>query len=134
MLNDTKKTIIFLVVGVFIAVGSFLSYYLIEPKNWEVISIFCVIDFLYLLLNAYALVEEVSSDAKRHLVAWGISLGYIAVFNLVPIIFMLLKKGGGWALISKMWKSVLLYSFFTGPCLLIIIVIVMLLLWALQYA
>ena len=53
MLNDTKKTIVFLIGGIVLAVSSFLCYYLIEPRNWIIVSILCMVDFLYLFLNAY---------------------------------------------------------------------------------
>lgn len=35
MLNDTKKTIVFLIGGIVLAVSSFLCYYLIEPRNLD---------------------------------------------------------------------------------------------------
>ena len=129
MLNDTKKSIVFLIDGVVLAIASFLHYYLIEPRNWVVISIFCAIDFLYLFLNAYLFLEY--SD-KRIIKAFGLSMGYIAIFNLIPIRYLLIE--GLIPKIAEIWKDILVYSFFTGPCLIIIIFIVLLIMLLYDYA
>ena len=129
MLNDTKKTIVFLIGGIVLAVSSFLCYYLIEPRNWIIVSIFCVVDFLYLFLNAYLFLEY--SD-KRIIKALGLSLGYIAIFNLIPIGYLLIE--GLTQRITEIWKDVLVYSFFTGPCLIIIIFVIFLVMLLYDYA
>ena len=129
MLNDAKKTIVFLIGGIILAVASFLHYLLIEPRNWIVVSIFCAIDFLYLFLNAYFFLEY--SD-KRILKALGLSIGYISLFNLVPIGYLLIE--GLTPRISEIWKDILVYSFFTGPCLIILIFIIFLILLLYDYA
>ena len=129
MLNDTKKTIVFLIGGIVLAVSSFLCYYLIEPRNWIIVSILCVVDFLYLFLNAYLFLEY--SD-KRIIKALGLSLGYIAIFNLIPIGYLLIE--GLTQRITEIWKDVLVYSFFTGPCLIIIIFVIFLAMLLYDYA
>ena len=129
MLNDTKKTIVFLIGGIVLAVSSFLCYYLIEPRNWIIVSILCVVDFLYLFFNAYLFLEY--SD-KRIIKALCLSLGYIAIFNLIPIGYLLIE--GAMQRITEIWKDILVYSFFTGPCLIIIIFIIFLIMLLYEYA
>lgn len=129
MLNDTKKTIAFLAGGIALAVTSFLCYYLIVPTNWILVSILCAIDFFYLFLNAYIFLEY--SD-RRILKAVGLSVGYIAVFNILPIGYMLIE--GLIPRIAELWRGILVYSFFTGPCLIIIIFLVFLIVLLYDYA
>ena len=77
-----------------------------------------MVDFLYLFLNAYLFLEY--SD-KRIIKALGLSLGYIAIFNLIPIGYLLIE--GLTQRITEIWKDVLVYSFFTGSCLISLIII-----------
>ena len=129
MLTDTKKSVAFFLGGAALATASFLYYYLIEPRNWVVLSIFCAADFLYLLLNAYLVLEY--SD-KRLLKALGLSVGYIALFNILPLGYLLIE--GFFSRITELWKDILLYSFFTGPCFIVIIFIVFLIVLVCDYA
>ena len=129
MLNDTRKTMVFLIGGIVLAISSFLCYYLIEPKNWIIVSILCVVDFFYLFFNAYLFLEY--SD-KRMIKAFGLSLGYITIFNLIPIGYLLIE--GAMQRIAEIWKDILVYSFFTGPCLIIIIFIIFLIMLLYEYA
>lgn len=129
MLNDTKKMILFLIGGIILAVCSFLSYYLIKPINWYIIFACCLIDFLYMFWNSNLLF---SYSDKRILKACLLSIGYIFVFNIIPIGFLLIN--GMISRIIEIWKDVLLYSFFTGPCLIIIIIIIFLFLFLYGYA
>jgi hypothetical protein len=50
MFYETKKVIIFLVVGVILSITSFLCYYLIEPTNWMLVIGLCVLDLYIVLL------------------------------------------------------------------------------------
>ena len=88
-----------------------------------------MVDFLYLFLNAYLLLEY--SD-KRIMKALGLSLGYIAIFNLIPIGYLLIE--GLTQRITEIWEDVLVYSFFTGPCLIIIIFVIFLVMLLYDYA
>lgn len=129
MLEDNIKGIAFLVGGVVLVTSSFLCYYLIEPRNWVVISILCAIDFFYLFLNAYVLLEH---SEKRIIKSLGLSVGYIAIFNLIPNGYLLIE--GLIPRIAEIWKDVLVYSFFTGPCLIIIFFIIFFILLLSEYA
>ena len=129
--KDTKIGILFLVGAVLLSTASFLSYYLIEPKNWTLISILCAIDFFYLFLNNYW-VLGVQNYERRTLKAIGASFGYIAVFNLIPV--FLFFEGMEMAKVINIWKTVLVYSFFTGPCLMIIVCLVFLVMLLYDYA
>ena len=129
MLNDTKKMIVFLIGGIILAISSFASLYLKEPRNWIVASIFCFIDFLYLFFNAYLIMEYSNKRIIRTLV---LTFGYIIVFNVIPIGYLLIE--GSFQKIAEIWKVILVYSFFTGPCLIIIIFIVFLFMLLYDYA
>jgi len=129
MLNDTKKTIAFFITGILLAVSSFSCYYLIEPRNWLVVSILCAVDFLYLFANAYVLLEY---SERRILKSFGLSVGYIAVFNIIPLGYLLFE--GLIPRILEIWKTILVYSFFTGPCLIIIFLVVALIMLLYGYA
>ena len=129
MLDDTKKGIVFFIGGIVLATASFCSYYLIKPTNWIVVTVFCVIDFFYLFLNAYFFLEY---SEKRVLKAFGLSIGYIAVFNIIPLGYLLME--GLLLRIAEIWKSILVWSFFTGPCLIIIIFLLFLIAWLYDYA
>ena len=127
MLNDTKKSIVFFIGGIVLAISSFLCYYLIEPRNWILISIFCAIDFLYLFFNAYLFLEYTD---RRIIKAFALSIGYISIFNIIPIGYLLIE--GLVQRIAEIWKDILVYSFFTGPCLIIIIFFVFFIIWKTQ--
>ena len=129
MLYDTKKTIAFLIGGIVLTISSFTFYYLIEPRNWVVVLIFCVIDFLYLFFNAYLFLEY---SNKRIIKAFALSIGYIAIFNVIPIGYLLIN--GLFQRIAEIWNVILVYSFFTGPCLIIIIFVVFLIMLLYDYA
>ena len=129
MLNDTKKMILFLIGGIILAISSFVCYYSIEPRNWIAVSIFCAIDFLYLFFNAYLLLEYSDRRTTKALV---LSIGYIAIFNIIPIGYLLIS--GLVQRIAEFWKGILVYSFFTGPCLIIVIFIVLLIMLLYDYA
>ncbi len=129
MLTDTKRSAAFCLGGAALATASFLCYYLIEPRNWVVLSLFCAVDFLYLLLNAYLFLGH--SD-KRILKALGLSVGYIALFNSLPLGYLLIE--GLLSRIAEIWKDILLFSFFTGPCLIVLIFIVLLIMLLCDYA
>ncbi|MBQ8302523.1 MAG: hypothetical protein IJX97_03110 [Clostridia bacterium] len=129
MLNDTKKSIVFLIGGIVLAIAYFLCYYLIEPRNWIVVSIFCAIDFLYLFFNAYLFLEH--SD-RRIIKAFALSIGYITIFTIIPIGYLLIE--GLVPRIAEIWQDILVYSFFTGLCLIIIIFIVFLIMLLYDYA
>ena len=124
MFYETKKVIIFLVVGVILSITSFLCYCLIEPTNWMLVIGLCVLDFIYCFFNAYFVTIEFGYSDKKWLGASCLSLGYITIFNVVPIGYLLLN--GLFGRIVEIWKDVLVLSFFTGPCLIIILIIIML--------
>lgn len=129
MINDAKKMLIFLIGGIILAVSSFLIYYLIKPTNWLLVYGFCGVDFIYLFFNAYLFLFY--SD-KRVIKAFLLSLGYIFVFNLIPLGYLLIY--GLIPRIIEIWKDVLIYSFYTGPCLIVIIFIIFLFMFIYDYA
>ena len=122
MLHNIKKMIIFLIVGALLTTSSFLSYFLITPTNWYIIITLCTLDFIYLFMNAYSLLSYYSD--KRILKACVISIGYLLVFNVVPIVYLLIQ--GKISIILAIWKDILLYSFFTGPCLIFVLILIFL--------
>ena len=69
---------------------------------------------------------------KKWLGASCISLGYITIFNVIPIGYLLIN--GLFDRIIEIWKDVLVLSFFTGPCLIIILIILMLIMLLYGYA
>ena len=69
---------------------------------------------------------------KRLLKALGLSVGYIALFNILPLGYLLIE--GFFSRITELWKDILLYSFFTGPCFIVIIFIVFLIVLVCDYA
>lgn len=122
MLHNIKKMIIFLIVGALLTTSSFLSYFLITPTNWYIVITLCILDFIYLFMNAYSLLSYYSD--KRILKACVISIGYLLVFNVVPIVYLLIQ--GKISIILAIWKDILLYSFFTGPCLIFVLILIFL--------
>ena len=120
MLHNIKKMIIFLIVGALLTTSSFLSYFLITPTNWYIVITLCTLDFIYLFMNAYSLLSYYSD--KRILKACVISIGYLLVFNVVPIVYLLIQ--GKISIILAIWKDILLYSFFTGPCLIFVLILI----------
>lgn len=122
MLHNIKKMIIFLIVGALLTTSSFLSYFLITPTNWYIVITLCTLDFIYLFMNAYSLLSYYSD--KRILKACVISIGYLLVFNVVPIVYLLIQ--GKISIILAIWKDILLYSFFTGPCLIFVLILIFL--------
>ncbi len=122
MLHNIKKMIIFLIVGALLTTSSFLSYFLITPTNWYIVITLCILDFIYLFMNAYSLLSYYSD--KRILKACVISIGYLLVFNVVPIVYLLIQ--GKISIILAIWKDILLYSFFTGPCFIFVLILIFL--------
>lgn len=122
MLHNIKKMIIFLIVGVLLTTSSFLSYFLITPTNWYIVITLCILDFIYLFMNAYSLLSYYSD--KRILKACVISIGYLLVFNVMPIVYLLIQ--GMISRILEIWKDILLYAFFTGPCLIFVLILIFL--------
>ena len=124
MLNNTKKMTVLLIIGALLSVGSFLCYYLIQPTSWLIVSLLGVIDFIYTFLNAYLLFDSYTN--KRLLKAIGLSAGYILLFNIIPIGYLLIN--GATTLLSEIWTGIIVYSFFTGPCLIVLIFLIALIL------
>lgn len=122
MLHNIKKMIILIIVGALLTTSSFLSYFLITPTNWYIVITLCILDFIYLFMNAYSLLSYYSD--KRILKACLISIGYLLVFNVVPIVYLLIQ--GKISIILAIWKDILLYSFFTGPCLIFVLILIFL--------
>ena len=129
MLHNIKKMIIFLIVGVLLTTSSFLSYFLITPTNWYIVITLCILDFIYLFMNAYSLLSYYSD--KRILKACVISIGYLLVFNVIPIVYLLIQ--GMISIILAIWKDILLYSFFTGPCLIFVLILIFLISFLYSY-
>lgn len=122
MLHNIKKMIILIIVGALLTTSSFLSYFLITPTNWYIVITLCILDFIYLFMNAYSLLSYYSD--KRILKACVISIGYLLVFNVVPIVYLLIQ--GKISIILAIWKDILLYSFFSGPCLIFVLILIFL--------
>ena len=129
MLHNIKKMIIFLIVGVLLTTSSVLSYFLITPTNWYIVITLCILDFIYLFMNAYSLLSYYSD--KRILKACVISIGYLLVFNVIPIVYLLIQ--GMISIILAIWKDILLYSFFTGPCLIFVLILIFLISFLYSY-
>ena len=58
--------------------------------------------------------------------------GESELFNLIPIGYLLIE--GLTQRITEIWEDVLVYSFFTGPCLIIIIFVIFLVMLLYDYA
>ena len=129
MFDNKLKTTMFFICGILLTTTSFLCYYLIQPTNWVLISILFVVDFAYTCPNAILFFKE--GTKKRRLKAILASIVYIVLFNAIPALYLLIC--GQASQILEIWQTVLVYSFFTGPCIFVIILVVLLISHFLDY-
>ena len=120
---DKRKIIIGILVllgGVALTVTSFCLYYLVRPLSTAVLTVSCVIDFLYNYFTTCTFFKLNNMD-KCLLKGFLLSAIYTVAFIAVALIFMLAT--GTLDLVKSDFINIVLYSFFTGPSIFIVLVI-----------
>ena len=131
--NMNKKeiiiTVLLLIIGAGLTATSFCIYYLVKPRSAAVLSVICVVDFLYTLFLTCLFFKYMNSE-KWPLKGVLMAVGYIAAFIAVSVIFILfINVTDAKQLIEFLQNNILgvvFYSFFTGPCIFLVIVLVLL--------
>ena len=126
--KTTKKQIIISILlmlgGVGLTVMSFCVYYLVEPLSNVALALICVVDFIYAFFMV-CMFTIYNWNAKWLLKTVLISVGYIAAFIVVALLFLVFCGWSGERINSNI-INVVLYAFFTGPSMPIVVTLFLL--------
>ena len=124
-------TVLLLIIGAALTAASLCIYYLVKPRSAAILSVVCVVDFLYTLFLT-CLFFKFMSPEKWLLKGALITVGYTAAFIVVAVLFILLTSVTNSDFIKSVEflknniLGVVFYSFFTGPCIFIVIALALL--------
>ena len=123
---DKKEIIIVILIllgGIALTSASFCIYYLVKPLHPAIIAAICVVDFLYTLFITCLACKALPTD-KWLLKGILVSVGYIAVFIIVAVLFFHTSKA--FDLTTAKFITIVLYAFFTSPCIFIVMALALL--------
>lgn len=124
--KETAVGVIVLLGGVAFTVTSFCIYYLVDPPNTAGLAIICVADFLYTLFVTCIGSKYVFEWKKWYLKGPLMSVGYVAAFIVVGILF--LSYCGSFEYAISNIVGIVFYAIFTAPCIFIVVPLFFLLL------
>lgn len=128
---DIKEIIIpalVLLGGMAFTAASFCIYFLVKPLHPAILAVICVVDFLYAFF-ATALACKILPTEKWLLKGFGVAVGYIAVFIIVAVLFVIYCNAT--ATLKNNILPIILFAFFTSPCIFIVMAVAILFLMGL---
>lgn len=119
----SRKELILIIAGLVLSVISYISYFMPKNTNLILLTILCIIDFIFFFLNAY-IVSRCFDKSKvlTIIISILIMFGFIMLFEILVILLSIdsTKIILSWGLIHK----VFLMSLFAGPSLIILLPVI----------